>query len=528
MSGERKSGRRDAIKVVGSAVGGLVIGAAIGYLAKPAELIEKTVTSTVTGPATTVTAKETVTQTVTVGGPTTVVTTPSPTTVVTTPTTVVTTPTPTIKPGKITFWHCESYDPTAKAFVRLADKFAQKYPGSSVDISVLAWGDVGPKISSAMAAGAPPEVTMGTFSWISKFADMGVEMPLDDLYNYWGNDVFEASADMCYYKGHYYAVHCTIATDVLVVRKDYWEEYVDMPWPGLQKRLSWNEWLTALDQLTRPEKGIWGLDLAGKTRYFIDEDTWMSVGATGGAWYDDQGRVDFDNDKVIQGLEYYAELTKHCPPGWEGRDYLDTFSSLVTGRVAAAYGWPRAIGYIEQYAPAELANQNTFGVILKPVPPGGRDFTQIDDNTWHVFSNSKNPDLGKEWLKFFMEPENYVEWCKDVPIHLMPIRKSALNLLKQVRADYFNKWGSWLDCQQYYIDRGAALPTMGFRKIRVKGELMWDYLLPYVFELRESGIIADMAMDVALGRKSPQDAARDAQKRAVELLVSKGYQDYVP
>ncbi|MEM3907146.1 MAG: twin-arginine translocation signal domain-containing protein, partial [Nitrososphaerota archaeon] len=70
MSSNVKSSRRDALKIVGSAVGGLVVGAAVGYLAKPAEVLEKTVTSTAPGQVTTVTSRETITRTVTAGTPT--------------------------------------------------------------------------------------------------------------------------------------------------------------------------------------------------------------------------------------------------------------------------------------------------------------------------------------------------------------------------------------------------------------------------------------------------------------------------
>ncbi|MEM4206345.1 MAG: extracellular solute-binding protein [Nitrososphaerota archaeon] len=432
-----------------------------------------------------------------------------------------------MKTRKNTFWHSETYKPTADALAKLAEDFSKKYPGSSVDISVLSWGDVSPKLSSALAAGAPPEVAMGTFWWESKFADMGVQMILDDLYDYFG-DVYDFIKDLCYYKGHYYAFDCTIAEDILIVRKDLWEEYVGMPWPGLKRRLTWSEWLTALDQLTRPEKGLWGIDLAGKTLFFILQDIWMPVGSAGGSWYDDQGRINLDNDIVIKALEFYADQAKHCPPGWEGRDYLDTFSSLATERVAAIYGWPRGIAYIKQYARPEIADQEHFGVILKPAPPNGIDFTQIDDNTWHVFTNSKNPELGKEWVKFINETENYVEWCKTVPLQLLPVRKEANKILREVAAKDFEEWSTWYEVQMYYIEKGVALPPMGFKKLKIDGEYLWDFHLPYVFELHESGIISDMAMDVALRGKAPEDAARDAQKRAVEFLLQKGYKDYVP
>lgn len=70
MSSEeaKKMDRRGALRVVGGAIAGLVIGGVIGYLVKPAEVIERTVTytTTVAGPATTVTSTKTITLTPTI------------------------------------------------------------------------------------------------------------------------------------------------------------------------------------------------------------------------------------------------------------------------------------------------------------------------------------------------------------------------------------------------------------------------------------------------------------------------------
>jgi|FaiFalDrversion2_1042247.scaffolds.fasta_scaffold00813_4 ribose transport system substrate-binding protein len=68
MPAEEKSqkvDRRRALQVIGGTVAGLVIGGAVGYLAKPAEIVEKTTvyTTTVAGPATTLTLTKTVTLT---------------------------------------------------------------------------------------------------------------------------------------------------------------------------------------------------------------------------------------------------------------------------------------------------------------------------------------------------------------------------------------------------------------------------------------------------------------------------------
>jgi simple sugar transport system substrate-binding protein len=55
MGEEKKVNRRDYLKYTGAAIGGLVVGGALGYLAKPAEVVEKTATVTIPGVEKTVT-----------------------------------------------------------------------------------------------------------------------------------------------------------------------------------------------------------------------------------------------------------------------------------------------------------------------------------------------------------------------------------------------------------------------------------------------------------------------------------------
>ncbi|MEM2178737.1 MAG: hypothetical protein QW272_07980 [Candidatus Methanomethylicaceae archaeon] len=74
MGEEKKVSRRDYLKYTGAAIGGLVVGGAIGYLAKPTEIVEKTITKTETVGAATVTVtapgvEKTVTVTAAVGAP---------------------------------------------------------------------------------------------------------------------------------------------------------------------------------------------------------------------------------------------------------------------------------------------------------------------------------------------------------------------------------------------------------------------------------------------------------------------------
>jgi ribose transport system substrate-binding protein len=75
---EKKVNRRDYLKYTGAAIGGLVVGGALGYLLKPAEVVEKTATVTAPGVERTVTAPG---ATVTVPGAVSTVTVPKTVTV---------------------------------------------------------------------------------------------------------------------------------------------------------------------------------------------------------------------------------------------------------------------------------------------------------------------------------------------------------------------------------------------------------------------------------------------------------------
>jgi branched-chain amino acid transport system substrate-binding protein len=71
MNEKEKINRRDYLKYTGAAIGGLVVGGALGYLLKPAEVVEKTATVTVPGVEKTVTVTAPgVVSTVTVPGAT--------------------------------------------------------------------------------------------------------------------------------------------------------------------------------------------------------------------------------------------------------------------------------------------------------------------------------------------------------------------------------------------------------------------------------------------------------------------------
>ena len=180
-------------------------------------------------------------------------------------------------------------------------------------------------------------------------------------------------------------------------------------------------------------------------------------------------------------------------------------------------GYGRGAGMIERFAPKEMANDKTFDVWVKPHGPSGTEpAAQVDEEPWMLFKDAKNTKEAIEFLKFFYQDDNYLEYVATVPIHLFPITKSLRNSPKYQNVEMIQRWKGWIDVQQQYLDKDQGKPTL---------IVDWDDMTtkPFLLEVLGSGIIRDMVMDVLLEKKEPTVAAERGQKRLEELLKSKGY-----
>jgi len=172
---------------------------------------------------------------------------------------------------------------------------------------------------------------------------------------------------------------------------------------------------------------------------------------------------------------------------------------------------------IEQYAPENMRNTAYFDVWIKPHGPSGtKPAAQVDEEPWMLFKGSKYPNEAKEFLKFFYQDENYLEYIQTVPIHFFPITKSLRQSKAYSATPMIKKWKGWLDVQEYYLENDLVKPTLVVDWIDMTTK-------PYLMAILGSGILKDMVMEVTKEGVAPEKAAAKAQKRAEELIKDKGY-----
>jgi len=410
----------------------------------------------------------------------------------------------------IRVWHTETQPNSQEVMRTIGKRFEAKNPGVKVEVEGLAWGDLEGKIMASLAAGAPPELSHGQPITCTALQAKGLLLPLDDVVKALGEaNIWDQVKRVCRVGGKQYGLVHAAGTSLLIYRKDLATK------AGLKPPKTWADLIANAKALTTSEMA--GITIPGDN-LFINILLGELLKANGGIFFDKQNRPQLTAKQMIETLEFIRELTRYAPKGWEGHGYLETFTNLYGQKAAMMYqGYGRGAGLIEKSAPAAMANTDHFDVWVKPHGPSGKEpAAQVDEEPWMLFKGAKNTKEAIEFLKFFYQKENYLEYVQTVPIHLFPITKSLRADKDYQATPMIQRWKSWIEVQEGYLNKDQGKPTL---------VIDWDDMTskPYLMEVLGSGILRDMVMDVALEGKPAKDAAARAQKRLEELLKSKGY-----
>ena len=413
----------------------------------------------------------------------------------------------------VRLWQTETEPQTLAVLNEMAAAYEKTHPDVSIKIEGLAWGDLEKKLTAALAAGAPPDAAHGQPITCVSFAAKGLLRPVEDLADSLGKDnIVDAFRGLCRWQGRTYGVGHSPASSLFVYRKDLLNQ------KGLKVPKSWDELIQVAEALKETKDGQvvrYGLTMTGAP-LFINIGVGELLKTNGGRLFDDQGRPTLTSKPVIELLDFYKKLNGVLPPGWTGHGYLDTFANLANGKAAMLYqAYGRGAGYIEKYAPKEIADPEHFAVADKMVGPSGKSpAAQLDCEPWMVFRDAKGASEAVDFLKFFFKDENYVPYLHSVPIHLLSIKKSTTKNPKYADNAMIAKWRPWVDMQEKYFKNDWIKPVL---------VTDWDDMnKPYLLEVMGSGILVDMVFDSVKGMPSAEAAAK-AQKRVEELLVQGGY-----
>ena len=285
----------------------------------------------------------------------------------------------------------------AKAVERFNAEYADK--GIEVYINEIAYGDMQTQIQNrAMAGDLPALIRSGHFVQYNDLA-----YPLDGKIGDLTNDDFVMNGAV---NGNLYAGTVNATAVGLIINKTAFDK-AGVSYPLTEEeRWTWDEFLAALDQVMAANEGDLDYGLVidysqQRIKTVLYQFGMREFGA------DDPKHLVFDSPETKEGLEFLLSL------------YEDEYSSVSaglgtenaqqmfkTGRVAAhlAGNW-----VITDY----MENIKDFEWIPVLMPKDERVATCLGGNYLYAFDGTGQEEAACEFIRWFFEPENYIQYCKD-------------------------------------------------------------------------------------------------------------------
>jgi len=380
--------RRSYLQTVGVAVAGLVVGGAIGYLAKP----------TVTAPpeVVTTTATETVTVTGTVAPPTTTAA-----------------PAGAVKPGAtINIISSSPFDSVTRYHGAV---WGPKMGVTINSISAPAAGTYDVAMTDFMGHSGSYDAIEYGYEWLADFVEGGYVVELDpyiDKYNdsdYWNDLVPTCKKFYTEINGHYYGIPFDGDSINYYYRKDIFErddvkaDFKSAFGYDLGPAGDWNQYLDIAKFFTQTTKGKY-------IKYGNTEAThrgrmavwWFGhrLLGMGGIFLNPDGTPAVNTDIGVKALDHLKESLTYAPPGAIDYEFQEHENAMVFGQAAQMLQWANVWSDVElnpkSFVQGKKPTDPDWPLGIAPVPgvgPGKPGHTLLAGGwSYTINKDSKDPE----------------------------------------------------------------------------------------------------------------------------------------
>jgi len=297
---------------------------------------------------------------------------------------------------EITVWGWGVYPDTLEV---LADRYEEDNPGDTINVELIGWDDMIPRLQAAMAAGSggPDLATVNLGTHIASFAELGGLTDLSEYVDPMADQFTDAAYAGSRYKDTTYGIPADIGPYTMFYRADIFEEAGVDP----ESIETWDDYIEA-GKTIMEETGSHMLPWP-KTHYELGNWNFEpALRAAGGNFFDQQGNPIVDklsiNYKVIEVMQ---EITE-SGIGLEATPWTTPWNAAIqNGDVATilAGGW--FIGNITEIAPQTSGNWRVMQAPnFTPKAAGSMGGTAMV-----VPSTSENVELAVDFAKYVLASE---------------------------------------------------------------------------------------------------------------------------
>ena len=434
-------------------------------------------------------------------------------------------------PVTLTVWQTETDKVATQHLADTITLFEQQNPCVKVKLESVAWSSLAGKLQVALQARNEPDVTHLEPFMVAQLYSRDLLLPIDDVIDTikrQNNDtIYEGVVNLQQYRGSRYGIAYAVGTTGFAYRKDVADKL------GLQIPKTWPEYIAFVQKIAESD-GRLKLLLPGGDPFFVDQLFAELVANNGGVLFDPAtNRPQLTSRQVVETLDFLQKLSPYVDPGWQTQPYLDQFNRLARGEAGnVPVTYARASKAIESALknPSQglTPDPDHFALMPQPVGPSyaGPSIATIDCEPYVIFKSARdrrssagdNAELAKKFLILFFRKDRYLEFVRDVPIHLTPIFENMASSPDYLNAPLIARWKPWADQTETFLREPVRLRPILMPDVSEQGRM-----LPFLLDFQSSKILTQLVSDVVKNHIPPEQAAKSAQERAEQLVESLNY-----
>lgn len=285
----------------------------------------------------------------------------------------------------VDFTVAEYSSKTGPYFEEVAAAFEKENPDIDINIEVVPWDTLLQRLTTDIAGGAAPDISIIGTRWLLDFAEQGIAEPVDDYLTpeFKGTfiDTFMAPSVI---DGQIMGLPVAASARAMLVNMDLFEK------AGAKPPETWDELYDAAQKIsTLPDS--YGFGLQGKE---IETDAYFyySLWTHGGDILNADGTSGLDSPAAIKSATLYKQmldegLTQPSPTNYSREDLFNLFKQ---GKVGMVFTFPMLIPQIKEEAP-------DLNYKVMPFPEESAKATYGVTDTLMMFADS---DVKQEAWKF--------------------------------------------------------------------------------------------------------------------------------
>lgn len=283
----------------------------------------------------------------------------------------------------------------------MADAFMAEYPGTTVNVTPVDWGQAVAKLQTAIAGNQTPDVSQMGTDMMGQFAATQALEPVPA--NFDQSAFFESAWNTNIVDGTVYGVPWYVETRLLYYRTDIAAE------AGVTEAPASMDDLKAMATALQADGGAeWGISLGTKNWQEYLPFLWSN----GGTVVDEAGAFQLNSPEAVQALTIYDSYFEEGLSPRSVPEGFDITPAFVSGTHPMFFSGPWHLSLITEAGGADFADKWA----IAQMPAGASSTSFLGGANLVVYKESENKDLAWAFVQYLSDPATQVAWYEEVTV----------------------------------------------------------------------------------------------------------------